>query len=144
MSNNNNNNNNNNQNIDSKDFMIGALVGGMLGAAAALLLAPKAGKELRSDLNEQAVYLKDKSNEFSHLAREKSSNIVRTVSEQSNQVATKVKDLTSNLRKDMDKWRSKEEENASELYGEITDDIKDERQLDYDPANEQELVEQKY
>jgi gas vesicle protein len=139
-----NNNNHNNQNIDSKDFMIGALVGGMLGAAAALLLAPKAGKELRSDLNEQAVYLKDKSNEFSHLAREKSSNIVRTVSEQSNQVATKVKDLTSNLRKDIDKWRSKEEENASELYGEITDNIKEERQLDYDPANEQELVEQKY
>lgn len=138
------NNNNNNQNIDSKDFMIGALVGGMLGAAAALLLAPKAGKELRSDLNEQAVYLKDKSNEFSHLAREKSSNIVRTVSEQSNQVATKVKDLTSNLRKDIDKWRAKEEDNASELYGEITDDIQDEKQLDYDPANEQELVEQKY
>ncbi|MFE1243567.1 MULTISPECIES: YtxH domain-containing protein [Fictibacillus] len=138
------NNNNNNQNIDSKDFMIGALVGGMLGAAAALLLAPKAGKELRSDLNEQAEYLKDKSNEFSHLAREKSSNIVRTVSEQSNQVATKVKDLTSNLRKDIDKWRAKEEENASELYGEITDDIQDEKTLDYDPANEQELVEQKY
>jgi gas vesicle protein len=137
-------NNNNNQNIDSKDFMIGALVGGMLGAAAALLLAPKAGKELRSDLNEQAVYLKDKSNEFSHIAREKSSNIVRTVSEQSNQVATKVKDLTSNLRKDIDKWRLKEEENASELYGEITDDIQDEGNLDYDPANEQELVEQKY
>ncbi|GGB48024.1 YtxH domain-containing protein [Fictibacillus barbaricus] len=136
--------NNNNQNIDSKDFMIGALVGGMLGAAAALLLAPKAGKELRSDLNEQAVYLKDKSNEISHLAREKSSNIVRTVSEQSNQVATKVKDLTSNLRKDIDKWRSKEEENASELYGEISDDLQEERQLDYDPANEQELVEQKY
>ncbi|KZE64603.1 hypothetical protein AWM68_10710 [Fictibacillus phosphorivorans] len=136
--------NNNNQNIDSKDFIIGALVGGMLGAAAALLLAPKAGKELRSDLNEQAVYLKDKSNEISHLAREKSSNIVRTVSEQSNQVATKVKDLTSNLRKDIDKWRLKEEENASELYGEITDDIQDEAQLDYDPANEQELVEQKY
>jgi gas vesicle protein len=136
--------NNNNQNIDSKDFMIGALVGGMLGAAAALLLAPKAGKELRSDLNEQAEYLKDKSNEFSHLAREKSSNIVRTVSEQSNQVATKVKDLTSNLRKDIDKWRAKEEENASELYGEITDDIQDEKELDYDPANEQELVEQKY
>lgn len=136
--------NNNNQNIDSKDFIIGALVGGMLGAAAALLLAPKAGKELRSDLNEQAVYLKDKSSEISHLAREKSSNIVRTVSEQSNQVATKVKDLTSNLRKDIDKWRIKEEENASELYGEITDDIQDEAQLDYDPANEQELVEQKY
>lgn len=136
--------NNNNQNIDSKDFIIGALVGGMLGAAAALLLAPKAGKELRSDLNEQAVYLKDKSNEISHLAREKSSNIVRTVSEQSNQVATKVKDLTSNLRKDIDKWRTREEDNASELYGEITDDIQDEGQLDYDPANEQELVEQKY
>ncbi|MBY6035158.1 YtxH domain-containing protein [Fictibacillus nanhaiensis] len=139
-----NNNNNNNQNIDSKDFIIGALVGGMLGAAAALLLAPKAGKELRSDLNDQAVILKDKSNEFSHLAREKSSNIVRTVSEQSNQVATKVKDLTSNLRKDIDKWRLKEEENASELYGEITEDIQDEMQEDYDSVKEQELAEQKY
>jgi gas vesicle protein len=131
----------NNQNIDSKDFIIGALVGGMLGAAAALLLAPKTGKELRSDINEQAVYLKDKSNEFSHLAREKSSNIVRTVSEQSNQVATKVKDLTTNLRRDIDKWRSKED---NELYGEITEDIQDAGQLDYDPANEKELVEQKY
>jgi gas vesicle protein len=138
------NNNNNNQNIDSKDFMIGALVGGMLGAAAALLLAPKPGKELRSDLNEQAVYLKDKSTEISQIAREKSSNIVKTVSEQSNQVATKVKDLTSNLRKDIDKWRAKEDENASELYGEITDDIEDEIQKDYDDVREQELVEQKY
>jgi gas vesicle protein len=138
--------NNNNQNIDSKDFMIGALVGGMLGAAAALLLAPKAGKELRSDLNEQAGYLKDKSNEFSQIAREKSSGIVRTVTEQSNQVATKVKDLTSNLRKDIDKWRTKEEENASELYGEITEDVEDELQADtdYEPAREEELVEQKY
>jgi gas vesicle protein len=136
--------NNNNQNIDSKDFIIGALVGGMLGAAAALLLAPKAGKDLRSDLNEQAGYLKDKSTEISQIAREKSSNIVRTVSEQSNQVATKVKDLTSNLRKDIDKWRAKEDENASELYGEITDDIQDEMQNDYDDVKEQELVEQKY
>jgi gas vesicle protein len=138
--------NNNNQNIDSKDFMIGALVGGMLGAAAALLLAPKAGKELRSDLNEQAGYLKDKSNEFSQIAREKSSGIVRTVTEQSNQVATKVKDLTSNLRKDIDKWRTKEEENASELYGEITEDVEDELQADtdYEPAREEELAEQKY
>ncbi|WNB93118.1 YtxH domain-containing protein [Bacillus sp. NEB1478] len=141
---NNNNNNNNNQNIDSKDFMIGALVGGMLGAAAALLLAPKPGKELRSELNDQAVYLKDKSTEISQMAREKSSNIVKTVSEQSNQMATKVKDLTTNLRKDIDKWRAKEDENASELYGEITDDIQDEMQNDYDDVKEQELVEQKY
>jgi gas vesicle protein len=136
--------NNNNQNIDSKDFMIGALVGGMLGAAAALLLAPKPGKELRSDLNDQAVYLKDKSTEISQMAREKSSNIVKTVSEQSNQVATKVKDLTSNLRKDIDRWRTKEEENASELYGEITDEIQDEMHDDYENVKEQELVEQKY
>jgi gas vesicle protein len=135
---------NNNQNIDSKDFIIGALVGGMLGAAAALLLAPKAGKELRSDLNEQAGYLKDKSNEISQLAREKSSGIVRTVSEQSNQVASKVKDLTSNLRKDIDKWREKEEKNASDLYGEITEEFREELQTDYDAPREEELAEQKY
>ncbi|HAU33445.1 MAG TPA: YtxH domain-containing protein, partial [Lysinibacillus sp.] len=33
--------------VNMKDFVIGALVGGIVGAAAGLLLAPKSGKDLR-------------------------------------------------------------------------------------------------
>jgi gas vesicle protein len=53
--------------LHAKDFVIGALVGGIVGAAVALLLAPKAGSELRNDVAVQAVTLKDKGIELSAL-----------------------------------------------------------------------------
>ena len=42
-------------------FLLGALVGGVIGAAAALFLAPKTGKEMREDLGQQANEWKEKS-----------------------------------------------------------------------------------
>ncbi|MDN4072574.1 MULTISPECIES: YtxH domain-containing protein [Fictibacillus] len=136
-------NENNNQNINSKDFIIGALVGGIVGAASALLMAPKSGKELRSDINEQAGTIKDKGSEWSAMAKDKSSNIARTVSEQSNQVAGKVKELTTSIRRDLDNWRNKGKEVADEsadAYGEITSQV--EAEANRQP--EEELVEHKY
>ncbi len=46
--------------INAKDFLIGSLIGGIVGAATALFLAPKSGKELRDDLNTHAGTLKEK------------------------------------------------------------------------------------
>ncbi|MGG5252556.1 YtxH domain-containing protein [Neobacillus sp. SM06] len=42
-------------------FLLGAFIGGIAGAAAGMLLAPKAGKELRSKLNQQLNRLMDQS-----------------------------------------------------------------------------------
>ena len=39
----------------SNGFLWGALAGGVIGSVTALLLAPKSGRELRSDLNEYAT-----------------------------------------------------------------------------------------
>ncbi|WP_026676614.1 YtxH domain-containing protein [Fictibacillus gelatini] len=133
--------NQNNQKIDSKDFLIGALVGGIVGATTALLLAPKSGKELRTNIGEQATQIKDKGSEITSRVREKSSAIVNTVSEQSNQVAGKVKELTSNIRRDISNWRSKGEEvkeKANDAYIEVENKIEDE------VSREKDLVEQKY
>ncbi|MFP7299472.1 YtxH domain-containing protein [Neobacillus niacini] len=44
----------------SSSFLLGALIGGLVGAAAAIFLAPKTGKDLRSTLNNQAETLKEK------------------------------------------------------------------------------------
>ncbi|WP_273851087.1 YtxH domain-containing protein [Guptibacillus spartinae] len=90
-------------NINTKDFIIGTLIGGIVGAAAALLSAPKSGKELRSDLNQQAGVVKDKtsqfresaverSTDFANRAKEKSSTIYKQVSDQSNNLVSKIKD----------------------------------------------------
>ncbi|TDL77506.1 YtxH domain-containing protein [Rhodococcus qingshengii] len=44
----------------SSSFLLGALIGGLVGAAAAIFLAPKSGKDLRSTINNQAETLKEK------------------------------------------------------------------------------------
>lgn len=90
--------------INSKDFLIGTLIGGIIGATTALFLAPKSGKELRDDLGNQAVALKDrtdrmtadakeKGSEYVSIAKDKTSNITQLVADQSGQIMNKVKDL---------------------------------------------------
>ncbi|RDI44307.1 YtxH domain-containing protein [Falsibacillus pallidus] len=92
----------NDQNMNTKDFLIGALIGGIVGATTALFLAPKSGKELRDDLNLQAMQLKEKSstfkdtavekgNEWAAVAKEKTSALSQAV--QTNDLINKVKNL---------------------------------------------------
>ncbi|MGD6802618.1 YtxH domain-containing protein [Rossellomorea vietnamensis] len=99
---NNNNNATHEGSINAKDFLIGSLIGGIVGAATALFLAPKSGKELRDDLNTHAGTLKEKSgqwretamergNELASAAKEKTSGITKTVQEQSTNLVNKVK-----------------------------------------------------
>ncbi|MER2191111.1 MAG: YtxH domain-containing protein [Solibacillus sp.] len=76
--------------MDVKDFVIGALIGGIVGAAAALLLAPKSGSELRGDVAIQAVSLKDKSVELSHVAKDKTAQLSSQIKEQSTHLVDKV------------------------------------------------------
>ncbi|ESU30941.1 hypothetical protein G3A_19485 [Bacillus sp. 17376] len=80
-------------NNNSRDFVAGAIVGGLAGALAALLLAPKSGKELRGTLNEQTSSLKTKSADLASVAKEKASGLKDTVSQQSSMIANKVKDM---------------------------------------------------
>lgn len=77
--------------LNMKDFVIGALVGGIVGAAAGLLLAPKTGRDLRSDVATQAVNLKDKSVTLSSTAKEKTVQLSNQIKEQSTQLVDKVK-----------------------------------------------------
>lgn len=92
---------------NSKDFVVGAIIGGAIGAATALFLAPKSGTELRQDLNTQTNLLKERStewkdqavtkgNELAATAKEKSAGITQTVQSQSNAIVEKVKSLKGN------------------------------------------------
>ena len=80
--------------IHVKDFVIGALVGGIVGVATALLLAPKTGSEMRNDVAVQAVTLKDKSIELSGTAKEKTAQLSTQLKEQSSSIVEKVKGKT--------------------------------------------------
>lgn len=99
-------------------FLLGAVVGGVIGAATALFLAPKTGKEMRDDLTTQAGQIKeksielsaiakdkateygsvakDKATEFATTAKEKTEEVSKTIQEQSGQLADKVKSIKNN------------------------------------------------
>ncbi|WP_316570992.1 YtxH domain-containing protein [Neobacillus sp. YIM B06451] len=90
------------RNVTSKDFLTGAVIGGLIGAAAALFLAPKSGRELRETVSGQAVALKErtaqmrdsvveKTNEITSMTKEKTSALTQAVSQQSANLMDKVK-----------------------------------------------------
>lgn len=117
---------NNQSNINAKDFIIGSLVGGIVGAATALFLAPKSGKELRNDLNDQAIVLKDKSTEIASKAKETSQTIAKSVQEQSSQVAGKVKNISDRFRYENNSAADALDETVEESIEEAAADVTEE------------------
>jgi gas vesicle protein len=101
-----NNQNRNKEGLSTKNFLAGAVIGGVVGAAAALLLAPKAGKEIRSNLNNQVTNLFDKttqlsdeviekSNGLAAITKEKTASLSKAVVQQSKELVNKAKGLST-------------------------------------------------
>lgn len=99
------NNQNRKEGISSKNFIAGAVIGGVVGAAAALFLAPKTGKEMRSDLNSQVNHLLEKTtllsddvlekgNDVAAVTKEKTAIITKAVVQQSKELVNKAIGLT--------------------------------------------------
>jgi gas vesicle protein len=87
----------------SNSFLLGALIGGVVGAVTALLLAPKPGKELRRTLSSQAGSILDKTEQLRENVRIKSNKLVTKTSglsqgviEQSTGLINKVKSRSTN------------------------------------------------
>lgn len=78
---------------NGKDFIIGVLIGGIIGATTALLLAPKTGSELRGNLSTQAGQIKDKTIDISSSAKAKTTQLSKQLQEQSGQLVDKVKSI---------------------------------------------------
>lgn len=87
----------------ASSFLFGAIVGGVIGAAAALFLAPKTGKEMRDDLSTQAVHLKEKGIEISTVAKDKATEYTSVAKDKANEFTSVAKDKAteySNVAKD--------------------------------------------
>ncbi|MEH7081291.1 YtxH domain-containing protein [Neobacillus drentensis] len=60
----------------SNSFLLGAIIGGVVGAAAALFLAPKSGKDLRNRFSNQAGSIIDKTSTIRENVMSKSNELV--------------------------------------------------------------------
>lgn len=57
------------------EFLAGVVLGGLVGAAAALLLAPQPGEETREQLREKSIELKDRMIDLTEEARKKAEDL---------------------------------------------------------------------
>jgi len=120
--------------VNGKDFIIGVFIGGIIGAATALLLAPKTGSELRGNLSTQAGQLKEKTLDFSSTAKEKTTQISKQLQEQSGQLVDKVKSIkgqpTSPLDDGTASYEGEEPMDYMETISNTTDEVTAEQEED--------------
>ncbi|MDG0874668.1 YtxH domain-containing protein [Paenibacillus thiaminolyticus] len=82
-----------------KKFWIGTLVGGVVGSVAALLLAPKSGRELRADIAEGAQQLNEKTQRLAKQIEEQKDNFLATAREKA-----------AGLQQQWSQWRQADDE----------------------------------
>ncbi|MBM7692925.1 gas vesicle protein [Peribacillus deserti] len=111
----------NRENINTKDFLIGTLIGGIVGAATALFMAPKSGKELRGDLNTQTTNLLDKTEKIRQTAMEKGTQIAGVAKDRTNTITETVTSTSQNLMNKVKTMTGKDKgtgtEEDSQKYG---------------------------
>ena len=80
----------------ASDFVAGLVIGGFIGAAIALLLAPRPGDETIAQLRERGIELKDRAVDLSSEARKRVSEIEEksraVIDEQKERLQTAVKE----------------------------------------------------
>ncbi len=103
----------------TKGLLIGFLAGGIVGALAALLYAPKSGKELRADIKRKANDIAEGAGEYIQNARSKAVDIVNEGKERSDQLIAETKEKAEHLMGSAEKVLSGIRQRASEEPGKV-------------------------
>lgn len=109
----------------SKDFIIGAIIGGAVGALTALLLAPKSGKELRNDLADQVETIKGKTDHLRIAVTQKGNDLAATTKEKTIQLKDLAVDKGSQLVGTV-------KDKAEKLQNKVENEEKEEKDESYD------------
>lgn len=121
-------------------FLLGAVIGGVIGAAAALFLAPKTGKEMREDISTQAVHLKEKGIEISTVAKDKASEYSSVAKDKASEYTSVAKDkaseYTSVAKDKASEYTSAAKDKASEYTSVAKDKASDYKSAAKDKASE--------
>lgn len=106
----------------SGSFLMGALVGVVIGAAAALFLAPKSGKEFRGELNTQVSSLKEKT-QSSNGGSDSEGGFKQQLKDQSSKVVDKVKGIKGDSSPMDDGTASSEGEESIDMHATIQNTV---------------------
>lgn len=92
--------------LHTKEFIVGAAVGSLLGSVAALLVAPKTGKELCDDISDTCCTITDKTHDLAN----KGKCLAKDLGCQTHHWVNKAKCIVNGAAKTVKGWVSEEEE----------------------------------
>jgi len=87
-----------NNNNDFGAFLAGFVIGGLVGAATALLLAPQSGEETRAIIQEKSIELKDKAEETAAEARARAEAALAETQAKYDELTQQAKEKTTDLK----------------------------------------------
>ncbi len=102
---------------ESRGTLKGALIGGVVGAAAALLLAPKSGRELRGDIRNRYSDMQERTKQIITDIGHKTQDMAKQVGHQASNVMDKTRSAVSAAREEVQSWK---DENKAETKEEQT------------------------
>ncbi|MEO8666410.1 MAG: YtxH domain-containing protein [Ignavibacteria bacterium] len=104
---------------NSKSFITGLITGSVLGALAALLYAPKSGREFRQDISDKKNELLDETEMMLKNAKDKASHIIADARKKAeslmNEGKEKVEELTGRTNRIISDNKEKLEEGATKV-----------------------------
>ncbi|MFD2613324.1 YtxH domain-containing protein [Paenibacillus gansuensis] len=111
-----------------KTFLVGTLVGGIIGSVTALLFAPKAGKELRSDIADSYNQAAEKTREVAGNVSQKTQSIAKEISTTASEWVDRSKQAVSQAAEEVRSWRRSGQDSESEVAVTRAEELSDEEQ----------------
>jgi gas vesicle protein len=94
------------------EFFAGLIIGGLVGAAIALLMAPQSGEQTRAQLRDASLELKDRANETIAEARDKAEAITADA-------RRRAEEITADARKRSEEIIAEARKKADELQASV-------------------------
>ena len=94
------------------EFFAGLIIGGLVGAAIALLMAPQSGEQTRAQIRDASLELKDRANETLAEAREKAEAITADA-------RRRAEEITADARKRSEEIIAEARKKADELQSSV-------------------------
>lgn len=101
----------NNMNTGSKGgLMKGVVIGGLVGAAAGLLFAPKPGRELRSDLKTRYMDMQDKTKAVASDLAVKTQDMAKQVGQRATDIVDRTRSAVSAAKDEVQTWKAEQQQ----------------------------------
>ena len=108
----------NNSGSEFGAFFAGVIIGGLVGAATALLLAPQSGEETRRQLTKSSVDIRDRAQDSLEDARERAEATIADARRRAERIIEEARERAENMARTAEDTKRAEEKKSQEAPGE--------------------------